>query len=230
MLLPYHVRRCTTPVSTQIIHKDFDLFEYLPVHSAETYSVSSVSVFSVVTNRDLGAKLLRISLRRSMTIGMWQKRKKLICSAGHTVAQLVSPLNDEFNPICHLLALLGARHILHVSRIRVKALCYNPEGRLFEIFHCFNPSGRTITFGSAQPLTEMSTREYLLGVQAVTFMCRLSRNSGSLNLLEPERPVQALVRDNFVYVLLFGQEELSLSHSLCLSLSLSNTHTRKVNT
>jgi hypothetical protein len=30
-------------------------------------------------------------------------------------------LNAELNPICHLLALLGAHHILHVSRIRVKA-------------------------------------------------------------------------------------------------------------
>jgi hypothetical protein len=31
-----------------------------------------------------------------------------------------SPLNAKLNPICHLLALLGAHHILHVSRIRVK--------------------------------------------------------------------------------------------------------------
>jgi hypothetical protein len=31
-----------------------------------------------------------------------------------------NPLNAEFNPIFHLLALLGAHHILHVSRIRVK--------------------------------------------------------------------------------------------------------------
>jgi len=30
------------------------------------------------------------------------------------------PLNAELNPTCHLLALLGAHHILHVSRIRVK--------------------------------------------------------------------------------------------------------------
>jgi hypothetical protein len=30
-----------------------------------------------------------------------------------------SPLNAQLNPICHLLALLGAHHILHVSRIRV---------------------------------------------------------------------------------------------------------------
>jgi len=33
-----------------------------------------------------------------------------------------NPLNVELNPICHLLALLGAHHILHVSRIRVKAV------------------------------------------------------------------------------------------------------------
>jgi hypothetical protein len=31
----------------------------------------------------------------------------------------VNPLNAELSPICHLLALLGAHHILHVSRIRV---------------------------------------------------------------------------------------------------------------
>ena len=28
-------------------------------------------------------------------------------------------LNAELNPICHLLALLGAHHILHISRINV---------------------------------------------------------------------------------------------------------------
>jgi hypothetical protein len=31
-----------------------------------------------------------------------------------------NPVNAELNPICHLLALLGAHHILHISRIRVK--------------------------------------------------------------------------------------------------------------
>jgi len=31
----------------------------------------------------------------------------------------VNPLNAELNPICHLLELLGAHHILHFSRIRV---------------------------------------------------------------------------------------------------------------
>jgi len=32
----------------------------------------------------------------------------------------INTLNAELNPICHLLALLGAHHILHVSRKRFK--------------------------------------------------------------------------------------------------------------
>jgi len=34
----------------------------------------------------------------------------------------LNPVNPELNPICYLLALLGAHHFLHVSRIRVKLL------------------------------------------------------------------------------------------------------------
>jgi len=36
--------------------------------------------------------------------------------------QLFNPLNAELKPICHLLALLGAHHILHVRGIRVKKI------------------------------------------------------------------------------------------------------------
>ena len=35
---------------------------------------------------------------------------------------LITPLNTELNPICHLLALIGAHRIPHVSRMRVKAI------------------------------------------------------------------------------------------------------------
>ena len=34
---------------------------------------------------------------------------------------MFNPLNTKLNPICHLLALLGAHHILHVNRIRVNS-------------------------------------------------------------------------------------------------------------
>jgi len=35
---------------------------------------------------------------------------------------MLNTLNAELNPICLLLALLGARHIFHVSGLRVKLL------------------------------------------------------------------------------------------------------------
>jgi hypothetical protein len=40
----------------------------------------------------------------------------------HTSVPNLNPLNAELHPICHLLALLGAHHILHISRLRVKHL------------------------------------------------------------------------------------------------------------
>jgi len=38
------------------------------------------------------------------------------------IRDIFNPLKPELNPICYLLALLGAHHFLHVSRIRVKSL------------------------------------------------------------------------------------------------------------
>ena len=40
----------------------------------------------------------------------------------NTWAAEFNPLKPELNPICYLLALLGAHNFLHVSRIRVKLL------------------------------------------------------------------------------------------------------------
>ena len=48
--------------------------------------------------------------------GSWNKKERLL-----NIIE-VNPLNPELNPICYLLALLGAHHFLHVSRIRVKSL------------------------------------------------------------------------------------------------------------
>jgi hypothetical protein len=38
----------------------------------------------------------------------------------HLLKQSITPLNAELNPICHLLALLGAHPFIYVGRIRVK--------------------------------------------------------------------------------------------------------------
>jgi hypothetical protein len=45
------------------------------------------------------------------------KRKEVIWDPKHP--KHFNPSNAELNPICHLLALLGAHSILHVSGIRV---------------------------------------------------------------------------------------------------------------
>jgi len=42
----------------------------------------------------------------------------------HSGKGTFNSLNPELNPICYLLALLGAHHFLHVSRIRVKILTF----------------------------------------------------------------------------------------------------------
>ena len=47
--------------------------------------------------------------------------KKTVILNGYR-REKINPLNAELNPICYLLALLGANHFLHVSRIKVKSL------------------------------------------------------------------------------------------------------------
>ena len=39
------------------------------------------------------------------------------------ISRLLTLYNAELNPICHLMALLGAHRILHVSRVRVNNVC-----------------------------------------------------------------------------------------------------------
>ena len=51
--------------------------------------------------------------------------------------QTLNPLNPELNPICYLLALLGAHHFLHVSRIRVKLLTFRPLMSYIYVEHPF---------------------------------------------------------------------------------------------
>ena len=42
--------------------------------------------------------------------------EELLCSPG------INSLNGSLNPLCLLLALLGAHHILHVGRVRVNSV------------------------------------------------------------------------------------------------------------
>jgi len=57
-----------------------------------------------------------------IVIGVWVKERGT--NAITLVVFVFNPLNPELNAICYLLALLGAHHFLHVSRIRVKSLTF----------------------------------------------------------------------------------------------------------
>ena len=52
--------------------------------------------------------------KKDEVIGEWRKLHN----------KELNPLNPELNPICYLLALVGAHHFLHFSRIRVKVLTF----------------------------------------------------------------------------------------------------------
>ena len=71
----------------------------------------------------------------------------------------INPLNPELNPI-YLLALLGAHHFLHVSRIRVKLLTFRrlmPYVYMEHPFLMFLDHTRRSTVGRT-PLNEWSAR------------------------------------------------------------------------
>ena len=52
--------------------------------------------------------------------GLWQRGTHRTATAQGAVTQCFNPLNAKLNPIYHFLAIFGAHHILHFSRIRVK--------------------------------------------------------------------------------------------------------------
>ena len=87
-------------------------FLYFPTRKIQQYLLH----FSTV-------KLPECSAIRKPITSQCKYANLFIC---HTVslllAHLLNPLKPELNPICYLLALLGAHHFFHVSRIRVKLL------------------------------------------------------------------------------------------------------------
>ena len=54
----------------------------------------------------------------------------------HSYCVVINRLNAELIPICHLLAWLGAYHIFHVSRIRVKLGKSNKTECLEQEYSC----------------------------------------------------------------------------------------------
>jgi hypothetical protein len=77
----------------------------------------------------------------------------------------LNPLNAVLNPICHLLALLGAHHILHVSKTRVN--------KKIRVFYSHTRATDAEIFGS---LNQYSSRYILSNRNAGNIFLKLIRS------------------------------------------------------
>jgi len=64
-----------------------------------------------------------------------------------------NPLNAKLNPTCHLLALLGAYHILHISRIRVKIMVLSDAAQFSVLVGTVISEGRAATIFRTEKFT-----------------------------------------------------------------------------
>ena len=84
-----------------------------------------------------------------------------------------NPLQAELNPVCHLLTLLGAHHILHVSRIRVKLFtcAMNLSSKAISFNFCWTASACcSLRLGTDEMSASLSRR--LLFLPVMTPSCR----------------------------------------------------------
>jgi hypothetical protein len=78
------------------------------IHGSHTINTAKDSFENVAVFISLGTTLIEENRVRHVI--------NKVCLMSKNIQ--INPLKAELNPICHLLALLGAHHILHVSRIR----------------------------------------------------------------------------------------------------------------
>jgi len=104
------------------------LFHFLDLFN-DIFSTSD-SMFSEVCWM-LHNNFERMSCVPALPGGNEEKHENLIQDRLHPgqepKLELLNPLSPELNPICYFLALLGAHHFLHVSRIRVKLLTFRRQ-------------------------------------------------------------------------------------------------------
>ena len=83
-----------------------------------TLQTDAMIAFYVLLSDD--CRLWPRSSDNNILLNKYQK----FLAVGYSKSIPINPLNPELNPICYLLALLGAHHFLHVSRIRAKLLSF----------------------------------------------------------------------------------------------------------
>ena len=81
---------------------------YLKIHRMDNFKITEEEV---------------LKSKEPLLLSHWHKSIMQNCFVLLTQS-ILNPLNTELNPISHLLALLGAHTILHISRIKVNVLEY----------------------------------------------------------------------------------------------------------
>ena len=92
---------------------------YLNMRSLTPFKNSILTISGSIKTRLSDWLVLNIGELRLLESQKLMSQRKSLTSQEAWL--YINPLNDELNPICHLLALLGV-YFLHVSRIRVKSL------------------------------------------------------------------------------------------------------------
>ena len=101
------------------IWKNRLFWQVLQMWTTKKWVNSSVELFTENTYSKF--KMSCQCVNRALAFQVQSQMEKISWDLRLTI-QHINPLNPELNPICYLLALLGAHHFLHVSRIRVKSL------------------------------------------------------------------------------------------------------------
>ena len=94
----------------------FQMFTFQSVTSLTLLS-EGVTGFTQSDCRDIGELC-------GFTVALNCSSSSFLCVISTALCDYLNPLNPELNPMYYLLALLGAQHFLHVSRIRVKLLTF----------------------------------------------------------------------------------------------------------
>ena len=107
------IRKCPTPVPI--------LSQLDPVHTptSHTLKIRLNIIFSSAPGFPKWSLFLRSSHQKTVHTSPLPHTRYMLRLSNFF---RINPLNHKLNPICYLLALLGAHHFLHVSRIRVKLL------------------------------------------------------------------------------------------------------------
>ena len=106
-----------------VIRNPFHCFTLLLSHSTEPCWKESHDKSATTISGTLTPALSLWGVFRRVLSSQPEPGYKIMHEA-HVLARRINPLKPELNPICYFLALLGAHHFLHVSRIRVKILTF----------------------------------------------------------------------------------------------------------